>query len=55
MNRDDFKRLVAYVKEHNVNPTVSEDKIRDTYRRWVYDILLPEVAPENPDSEENNA
>lgn len=55
MDRDDFKRLVTYVKEHNINPAVSEDKIRDTYCRWVNDILLPQVAPENPDSEENNA
>lgn len=55
MDRDDFKRLVTYVKEHNINPAVSEDKIRDTYCRWVNDILLPQVAPENTDSEENNA
>lgn len=55
MNRDDFKRLVAYVKEHNLNPTVSEDKIRDTYRRWVYDILSHKETPENSDSKENNA
>ena len=52
MDRDDFKRLVTYVKEHNINPAVSEDKIRDTYRKWVTDILSLKEVPENAESEE---
>lgn len=55
MNRDDFKRLVSYVKKHNLNPAISEDKIRDTYRKWVYDILSPREIAESTDNEENNA
>lgn len=34
-NRDDFNRLVNYVKEHNVSENITEDEVRNTYIEWI--------------------
>ena len=37
--RDDFNLLVQFVREHNVNQSVSGEEIREAYHRWILDII----------------
>ena len=37
--RDDFNLLVQFVREHNVNQSVSGEDIREAYHRWILDII----------------
>lgn len=37
--REDFERLVKYVKNNNVDPKVTELKIKEDYHRWTKDIF----------------
>ena len=33
--RDDFNRLVNYVKKHNISESITEDEVRKTYIEWI--------------------
>ena len=52
INREDFKSLVRYVKENNLNPEVTEEEIQADYHKWIMAILGPQISSKN---EENNA
>ncbi len=38
-HRDDFNRLVNYVKEHNVSKSITEDEVRKMYIEWIKNII----------------
>ena len=51
-NREDFRRLIAFVKEKNIDENVSEEVIIDTYRKWIGDII-EQSQSKNPKTSEN--
>ena len=51
-NREDFRRLIAFVKEKNIDKNVSEEDIIDTYRKWIGDII-GQCQSKNPKTSEN--
>lgn len=51
-NREDFRRLIAFVKEKNIDRNVSEEDIIDTYRKWIGDII-GQCQSKNPKTSEN--
>lgn len=51
-NRKDFKRLIAFVKEKNIDENVSEEDIIDTYQKWIGDII-GQCQSKNPKTSEN--
>lgn len=38
-NREDFKRLIAFVKDKNIDKNVSKEDIINTYKKWITDII----------------
>lgn len=38
--REDFERLVKYVKNNNADPKVTELQIKEDYHRWIKDIFV---------------
>lgn len=51
-NREDFRRLITFVKEKNIDKNVSEEDIIDTYRKWIGDII-GQCQSKNPKTSEN--
>lgn len=51
-NREDFRRLIAFEKEKNIDKNVSEEEIIDTYRKWIGDII-GQCQSKNPKTSEN--
>ena len=52
IDREDFKALVRYVKENNLNKEVTEEKIQAAYHKWIMAIIGSQISLEN---EENKA
>lgn len=52
INREDFKALVRYVKENNLNQGITEAEIQADYHKWIMAILESQISSKN---EESNA